>query len=112
MQRAALRRVPVQHPSAPPSTLPPPPTRHPCFPQSLGVAIQLLKLLLFAQLAGVLGSLGGDASSSAAGEAGGGASPLVQVVPLLALICAYWAYLRWAVPMADLWDLMAEVRWR
>lgn len=79
-------------------------------PQSLGVAIQLLKLLLFAQLSAVLGSLGGQSSSSSAGEAGSSVTPLGQVIPLLVLIVLYWAYIRWAVPMADLWDLVAEVR--
>ena len=64
--------------------------------QTLGVTIQLLKLVLFAQLAAVFGSSGAQ-------------SALWQVLPLLALICLYWAYVRVFVPMAHLADAVAEV---
>jgi hypothetical protein len=64
--------------------------------QTLGVTIQLLKLVLFAQLAAVFGSSGAQ-------------SALWQVLPLLALICLYLAYVRVFVPMAHLADAVAEV---
>lgn len=65
--------------------------------QTLGVTVQLLKLVLFAQLAAAFG-----ASSSM--------SPLWQVVPLLVLIVLYWLYVRFFVPMASLVDTISEVR--
>jgi hypothetical protein len=72
-----------------------------CIPtllQTLGVTVQLLKLVLFAQLAAAFG-----ASSSV--------SPLWQVVPLLVLIVLYWLYVRFFVPMASLEDMVGEVSW-
>jgi len=66
--------------------------------QSLGIAVQLLKMVLFAQLASSVG--GGE-----------GKDALKEVVPLLALTTAYWLYVRIFVPLNKLADVLSEVRW-
>ncbi len=74
--------------------LPPTPL---CAAQTLGVTVQLTKMVLFAQLAAALST-------------DSGSKPLGQVIPLLVLTLAYWAYLRIFVPLASFVDMFGEVR--
>jgi hypothetical protein len=68
---------------------------------TLGVSIQLLKLVLFAQLAAVLSSVGSGTSSKSAA--------LWQIIPLLLLTVFYSVYVRLFVPLAGLPDLVGEI---
>ena len=68
-----------------------------CAAQTLGVTVQLTKMVLFAQLAAALST-------------DSGSKPLGQVIPLLVLTLAYWAYLRIFVPLASFVDMFGEVR--
>jgi len=73
------------------------PNPHFCAAQTLGVTVQLTKMVLFAQLAAALST-------------DSGSKPLGQVIPLLVLTLAYWAYLRIFVPLASFVDMFGEVR--
>lgn len=74
--------------------------------KTLGVALQLMKMVLFAQLASVLATAGNPGTSSSSG----GATTLWQVIPLMTVTLLYWTYMRLFAPMASLADLAAEVR--
>ncbi|PSC71772.1 T9SS C-terminal target domain-containing [Micractinium conductrix] len=63
--------------------------------KTLGVSVQMLKLVLFAQLAATLGEREGS-------------SALLQVIPLLSLTLLYWLYVRLFVPMNVVEDIIAE----
>jgi len=64
--------------------------------QSLAVAVQLVKMVLFAQLAAAVG--GGEGSSA-----------LREILPLLSLTVVYWIYVRVFVPLTTFFDVFSEV---
>ncbi|PRW60571.1 rhamnose-binding lectin-like [Chlorella sorokiniana] len=68
--------------------------------KTLGVTVQLTKMVLFAQLAAAL---------SASDSSGSNSQAVWQVIPLLVLTVVYWAYLRIFVPLASFVDMFGEV---